>query len=109
MRNYFFVFLNELLSDLGEVLAICPGRLGNFLRKSFHKKFVRGDATSVDWEMPTFIKGHKNITIGSAVGFSRGCSLQAEAGRIVIGSNTKFNNNVIINANFSSVEIGKIV
>lgn len=107
MRESFFLVVGRLILRELENYANCvvrhiPGMLGSFLRYNIYYFLFGKCGKHVSFPCGVYIKGFKNIELGSNVYFSSETRLYAESptnkSGIKIGNNVTFNTNVMVNA-----------
>ena len=80
-----------VFSSCSQLLSLCPGRTGSYLRRAFYRRTLLACADDAHIEFGTVL-AHREVSIGPGVYIGTFCSL----GKVTIGENVMIGSNVDI-------------
>lgn len=104
------LFRSELSNWISHFLRWLPGSIGSRLRYYYYNNRFERCGKRVHIAVGCTLRGCRNIVLGNNIGFGLYSQLYASGNggdKIIIGNNTSFNTNVMINADCGGfIEIG---
>jgi acetyltransferase-like isoleucine patch superfamily enzyme len=102
------MIIDEIKQWIIHRIRFLPGRFGMWLR-SKHIKWVSKGAGNVATMPGCYFTGLKNMKLGDRLAFGINCTVTSVNGKLTIGSQSAFNSNVFLGADFGTIEIGDSV
>src|SRR3989338_2300972 len=102
IKNKFHLFFFEIYFWGAHFIRWIPGNVGCKIRSFFYRRYFSSCGKKVSFDEGCYIRGFKNISLGTGVIFGVNCQLYSEGSiqaHIQMGNHVVMNSNVMINAN----------